>query len=202
MEGIFRLTMSFLRAALIAGLALVAVLSIAFLGYSNLSPNVVTVTQQELVTNTQSFYATQTLTSISQLTVYQTITSSTTLGNGYIGPGYANYQNCSPYGCYYVPPAYASINDLCRSTGQNNTVSCSGYLHQASDACTELAIPYINPDILETTAYLYLTLYNLPASHPGGGTWVTVTGQVYQGYPSGQYVPLCTSSYMNVVTIS
>jgi hypothetical protein len=199
--------MGLLRSILIGLLVLVAVVSIVFIGYTGLNPHAVTVTQQQLLTNTQSFYNTQTVTSLSVVTSFQTVTSSVTagFGNPYTGPGYGynpNYPNCSYYGCYYTPPAYAPISDLCKTSGQNSTtVQCSGYLYQPSGACTELAIPYYNPDILESTAYLYLTLYNLP-NHPPSGTWVTVTGQLNQGYSQASYGALCTSNYINVTSIS
>lgn len=198
--------MGVLRSILIGLLVLVAVVSVAFIGYSGLNPHVVTVTQQQFLTNTQSLYSTQTVTSVSMLTSFQTVTSAATTGygNGYIGPGYgyySNYPNCSYYGCYYTQPAYASISDLCKTTGQNSTIQCSGYLHQPSNACTELAIPYYNPNILESTAYLYLTLINLPSNIPSSGTWVTVTGDLNQGYSPGSGV-LCTSNYINVASIA
>lgn len=194
-----------LRTLLIVGLVLVAVLAVAFIGYSSLNPQVVTVTQQQFLTNTQSFYSTQTVTSVSVMTNFQTVTSAATVGfgNGYPGPGYGYYTNspsCSYYGCYSTPPAYASISDLCKTT--NSTIQCSGYLSQPSSACTELAIPYFNPEILESTAYLYLTLYNLPSNHPPGGAWVTVTGELNQGYSPGSSGVLCTSDYINVSSIS
>ena len=197
--------MGLIRSILVGLLVLVAVVSVAFIGYSSLNPHVVTVTQQQFLTNTQSLYSTQTVTSLSMLTSFQTITSATTagFGNGYTGPGYnQNYPNCSYYGCYNTPPAYAPISDLCKTTDQNSTVQCSGYIHQPSSACTELAIPYYNPNILESTAYLYLTLINLPSNIPSSGTWVTVTGELNQGYSPGSYGVLCTSNYINVATIS
>ena len=196
--------MGLLRSILIGLLVLVAVVSVAFIGYSGLNPHLVTVTQQQFLTNTQSLYSTQTVTSLSMVTSVQTVTSATTagFGNGYTGPGYnPNYPNCSYYGCYYTPPAYASISDLCKTTNQNGTVQCSGYIYQPGGPCTELAIPYYNPEILESTAYLYLTLYNLPSNYPSGA-WVTVTGQLNQGYSPGSYGALCTSNYINVSSIS
>jgi hypothetical protein len=202
--------LGFLRSVVIGLLVLVALISVAFIGYSSLNPHVVTVTQQQLLTNTQSLYSVQTLTSVSMVTSFQTVTSVATAGygNGYTGPGYTyypNYQsypNCSSYGCYYWPPAYASIYDLCQSPSQNSTVQCSGYIHQPTGACTELAIPYYNPEILESTAYMYLTLYNLPANHPPSGSWVTITGELNQGYTPGAYGPLCTNNYINVTSLS
>jgi hypothetical protein len=199
--------MGILRSVLVGLLILVSVVSIAYIGYSGLNPHVVTVTQQQLLTNTQSLYSTQTVTSLSMVTNYQTVTSAATagFGNPYTGPGYGynpNYPNCSNYGCYYTPPAYASISDLCNTTAQNGTLQCSGYLHEPSAACTELAIPYYNQYILESTAYLYLTLINLPSTIPPGGAWVTVTGVLNQGFSPGPNSVLCTSNYINVASIS
>ena len=207
--------MSLLRWMLIGFLALVAIVSVAFIGYTSLNPQVVTVTQQQFLTNTQNLYSTQTVTSLSLVTSVQTVTSATTagLGNGYPYPGYEyyypgyyyspNYQNCSYYACYYSPPAYASLSDLCKTTGQNSTtVQCSGYLHEPSGACTELAIPYNNPYILESTAYFYLTMINSPSNLPSSGTWITVTGQLNQGYSPGSSGPICTNNYINVASIS
>ena len=204
--------MSLLRSILVGLLILVAVVSVAYIGYTGLNPNVVTVTQQQLLTNTQSLYSTQTLTSLSMVTSFQTVTSATTAGfgnpyNPYNVPGYGynpnypNYQNCSYNGCYYSPPGFASPSDLC-NTVQNGTIQCSGYLHEPSSACVELAIPYLYPAIMESTAYVYLTLINLPSNIPPSGAWVTVTGTLNGGYSPGPYNVLCTSNYLNVATIS
>jgi hypothetical protein len=198
--------MGLLRSFLAGLLVLVAVVSIAYIGYSGLNPHVVTVTQPQLLTNIQSLYSTQTVTSVSMVTSFQTVTSVTTagFGNGYPEPGYGyyqNYPNCSYYGCGYAPPGFASPSELC-TTAQNSTIQCSGYLHEPSSACTELAIPYIIPSIMESTGYLYLTLINLPANIPPSGAWVTVTGALNQGYSPGPYSVLCTSNYLNVATIS
>jgi len=206
--------MGLLRSILVGLLVLVGVVSVAFIGYTGLNGHLVTVTQQQLLTNTQSLYSTQTVTSLSMVTSFQTVTTATTVGFGnvYTQPGYQynqnypnypNYQNCSYYGCYYTPytpPAYAPISALCNTT--NSTIQCSGYLHEPSSFCTELAIPYNNPAILESTAYLYLTLINLPPNIPASGTWVTVNGTLNQGYSQGSYGGLCTSNYINVTSIS
>ncbi|MGA2790298.1 MAG: hypothetical protein ABSF00_05975 [Candidatus Bathyarchaeia archaeon] len=197
--------MSLLRSILTGLLVLVAIVSIAFIGYTSLNPPLVTVTQQQFLTNTQSLYSTQTMTSLSIVTSFRTVTSATTagFGNGY--PGYGYYQNypnnpnCSYYGCYYSPPGFASPSDLCTTSAQNGTIQCSGYLHVPSSTCTELAIPYNAPALMESTGYLYLTLFNLPSNTPPSGTWVTVTGTLNQGYSSGV---LCTTNYINVATIS
>lgn len=192
--------LSFASSIAAVGLALVAVVALAFAGYTYMNPQVVTVTQQQFVTNTQSIYSTQSVTTVQTVTGFTTATSTTTAGNVYGGGQY--YQYCSYNGCYFTPPAYASIDNVCQSTGENNTYQCSGYLHQASSTCIELAIPYINPAILESTGYLYLTLYNLPSNHPPSGTWVTITGQINQGYAPGPYGEFCSGNSMTVESIS
>ncbi len=190
------------------GLALIAVLALAFAGYTLLNPQSVTITQQQVLTNTQSVFNTQTVTSVSTVTSLTTATTTAT-SNGFVNPGsmfYQNYQNCGYYGCYYQPtpqPAYASVSQICQSTGQNDTVQCSGYFFMPSGACPELAIPYINPAIMETQGYLYVTLYNLPANHPAPGAYVTVTGHPSQGFtagPAGEQA--CTDNTITVTSIS
>jgi hypothetical protein len=92
------------------GLALVAILALGFAGYTAMNPHVSTVTQQQLITNTQSLYSTQvqTVTSVSSVaqmvtvTNTQGVTTAAAQGNGY-GNGY--YQYCSPYGCMNAPGA-------------------------------------------------------------------------------------------------
>jgi len=185
------------------GLALVAILSLAFAGYTALNPHNVTVTEQQVLTNTQSVFNTQTLTSVSTVTSVTTATSTaTSIANGFLNSGGVIYQSCGYYGCYYQGPSYASISDLCKSTGQNATVQCSGYLYMPSSACPELAIPYINPVFMETQGYLYVTLYDLPSNHPAPGAYVTVTGEPSQGFspgPSGE--PACTDNTLTVTSI-
>jgi len=188
------------------GLALIAILSLAVAGYTVMNPHIVTVTQQQVLTNTQSVFNTQTVTSVSTLATVTTVTStSISTANGYLNlnAGGIIYQNCAYYGCYSQAPTYGSLSDLCKSTGQNSTVQCSGYLYEPSSACTELAIPYINVVFMETQGYLYVTLYNLPSNHPAPGTYVTVTGQPSQGFapgPSGEQA--CTDNTITVASIS
>ena len=89
-------------------LAIVALLSLAVAGYTALTPHTVTVTQQQLLTNTQNVTAvqTQTLTYASTWTSVQTITNTFPAGGQYGSyyPGYGNYyQGCGYYGCYQYP---------------------------------------------------------------------------------------------------
>lgn len=192
-----------LRTLTMAGLVLIAVLSLGYAGYSAANPRMFTVTQQQFITNTQSLYNTQTRTVMNTVTNVQTVTSTATSAAAYTAP---NYQYCGYNGCsynyYYSPPMYASISDVCKSTGQNDTYQCSGYIYQPSSACTQLAVPYVNAEWMEAVGYLYLTLYNLPANHPQAGAWVTVTGTLNQGAPPYGYTGACPSNYINVNSIS
>src|SRR5271166_5391487 len=91
------------RSVAIGGLVLVTLLSLAFAGYSALNPHTVTVTQQQIQTNTQSVYfvQTQAVTSVSTATSVVTLTNSAPNGYGYGNYGnYGNYQPCYYYGCY------------------------------------------------------------------------------------------------------
>ena len=111
---------------------------------------------------------------------------------------------CSSYACYYGQPY--SYNPqlyppLCQSSSSSNsTVQCSGYLHQDPNGCVELAIPFLAP-WLETQAYQYYTLTNLPAAYPPIGTWVTVTGLLQRGYYTGTY-PYGSVCPGNTITVS
>ena len=82
----------------IVGIALVAILGLGLAGYSTLTPHSTTVIAQQYATNTQEFYATQTLTQV--VTSTNTVTSAAAnqainLSGG--GPAY--YQSCGYYGC-------------------------------------------------------------------------------------------------------
>jgi len=190
----------------IAGLALVAVLSLAFAGYTALNPHMSTVTQQQLLTNTQSFYntQTQTATSLSTVTSVQVVTQTTTTG---YGNGY--YQNCPYYGCAYPPqnynPAYSNYyyyQPPCQaSSASSNAVSCQGFFYQASNGCTVLVIPVRNPAIQESYVYQYYTLQNLSTTYPNW-TWVTVNGQLYQGSNTSSNGAACPGNYITVSSIS
>ncbi len=139
--------------------------------------------------------------------------------SAYQAPCYANscyYNGQSPYYCgynynncyygqqyYYSNPPYYN-NNLCQSpSSSNSTVECSGYLHQDQNGCIELAVPFLAP-WLETQAYQYYTLYNLPSSYPPSGSWVTVIGQLHQGYYAGSYPygSVCPGNSITVSAIS
>ena len=213
------------------GLALVAILALGFGGYSALNPHVLTVTQQQMITNTQSIYntQTQTVTSFSQVTQAVTVTTAQVTTGSSLGsqPGYDQY--CSPYGCTYSPgPSYNTYNPYnppnpwypgyyngayygywngnfvppCTSTGSNNTVTCSGYVFEAQNGCTVLVIPVANPYYAESIAYQYYTLHNLPSNAPANGSWTTVNGQLYQGSNVSSTGASCPGNYINVTSVS
>jgi len=219
---------STLRTVGIVGLVLVAILSLGFAGYTAMNPHTSTVTQPQYLTNTQLVYSTQTVTSVSQVTLGTTVTSMAATG-GSVGSGPGSYQVCTPYGCTYSPgPAYNTYNPYsppspwnpgyyngiyygywngnffppCQTGGYNNTVTCSGYLFQASNGCTVLVIPVANPYYSESFAYQYYTLHNLPSTAPSSGTWTSVTGQLYQGSNTSSSGAACPGNYINVTSIS
>jgi hypothetical protein len=164
-----------------------------------------TVTQQQFFTNTQNQFITQTVTNVNTVTAVSTVTTSAatataytvnTVG-GYIGSG---YYNCGSYGCN--PPSLGQYGNLCQSNGANSTVTCSGYLSEPTDGCIQLAIPYTNPDLLESTAYAFYSLRNTPSTLPSPGSWITVTGQLGQGYTPGLNGAACPGNYIAVSSIT
>ena len=187
------------------GLVLVAILSVAFAGYTALNPHAEVVTQQQFLTNTQSLSGTQTVTTFSTVTGFSTVTRTTTTGlNTY-------NQNCPYYGCSYQPPPYytypgydiyGNFNSPCKSTSSNNTVHCRGYIDQNQNGCMVLVIPISNPYILESLVFQYYTLHNLPSSIPPMGTLVTVTGQLYEGYNTSSTGAGLPGNYINITSIS
>jgi len=203
-----------LGGAPIVGLALVALLSLAFAGYNTLNPHTVTITRQQMVTNIQSLYSVQTLT----VTTANTVTSLTTTANNQpSGYRYGNYPYCGYYGCYQSPAYYpyppwysygyynGYYSPPCQPSGSNGNVTCSGYLYQALNGCTLLVIsttsnPY--PSYATGIVNEYYTLHNLPSSTPQPGSWITVNGQLYQGYNTASNGASCPTNYIIVNTIS
>lgn len=201
--------------AALVGLALVAILSLAFAGYTAMNPHAVTVTQQQMLTNTLSLYSVQTQT----VTTANTVTSVTTVTG--IPPtafGYGNYQYCGYYGCYgspgnyYYYPGYYNgyygyygYSSPCQATGSNGNVTCFGYIYQAQNGCTLLVVsttsnPY--PSYATGVVNEYYTLHNLPSNSPQPGSWVTVNGQLYQGYNTASNGASCPNNYIIVSSIS
>ncbi len=206
-----------LRMLTVVGLVLVTVLSLAYVGYNALNPHVMTATQQQFVTNTQNLYVTQTVTSLSTATSATTVMAATTPG----GFGPPNQQGCGMIGGpqYCAPPRssyldnyhycnimYGSTGNVGNSgnvvTGNNNTVRCYGYLNKDSNGCIELVVPITSPYYAESPVYQYYSLQNLPSNYPSVGSWVTVSGQVYQGFSGQPSGAACPSSYINVSSIS
>ncbi len=192
----------------VAAIVVIVIVIVGFLGlvYSANSPLAtrgMTTTQQQLITNVQDVYSTQTVTvtSISPVSSAAAITSIATtvsgFGNGPVYPPYLEYQTCE-YNCLYPAPGY---NSLCQSSSVNGNVECSGYIYHDTGGCVELAIPFVNPDYLETVAYQYYTLRNLPTSFASSG-WVTVTGHLYQGFNVSPSGGLCPSNYIDVSAVS
>ena len=201
------------RTAAVAGLALVAILSLALAGYTALNSHTVTVTEQQILTNTQSVYPIQAQT----VTIVSTATSVPTVMS--IQPnGYGSYQSCNYYGCYQSPGYYYHYPGYyngyygyywyappCQATGSNGAVICSGYLYQAQNGCTLLVVSTMsNPYPSYATGYVmeYYTLHNLPSNTPQLGSLVTVNGQLYQGYNTASNGASCPNNYIIVNSIS
>jgi hypothetical protein len=215
---------SSLRTGGIIGLVLVAILALGFAGYTAMNPHATTITQQQLLTNTQSVYSTQTQTVTSVQQVNQAVTVMQTANTAYgYGNGNGNNQVCSTYGCYpypynNAPPPYgtgyyyngywyaydANGNFVppCQSSGSNNTSTCQGFLYQAPNGCTELVIPIQNAYIQESTSYQFNSLHNLPSNVPSSGTWVTVSGQMFNGSNTASNGAACPGNYINVSSMS
>lgn len=183
-----------LPAALSIGLIAVAVLSLAFAGYNLMNPHSTTMTQQQLLTNTQNVLNTQTVTSLT--TVTDLVTTTSTSSNAY---QYNYYQYCGYYGCYYNGPPGYTFNPPCQQQS-DNTYQCSGWIYLDGEGCTDVVIPVT--DRFGNQVYEYYALHNLPASYPSNGSWVTVTGQVYQGPNTGPNGASCVNQYINVTSIS
>ena len=126
--------------------------------------------------------------------------------NGCVYNGVTPYYCTYYYKCYGQPYSYSNSPyynyNVCQSNS-SNTVQCSGYLYQDQNGCVELAVPFLAP-WLETQAYQYYTLYNLPASYPPGGSWITVIGHLQQGYSAGSYPygPACPGNSIIASSIS
>ena len=112
-----------------------------------------------------------------------------------------NYYTNYNYGanCYYNNncPQSLVVNSCQASSGQ---VQCVGYLYQDPNSCVELVIPVYS--VYGVVSYQYYTLQNLPASYPAIGTWVSVTGQLFQGSNVSPTGAACPGNYINVSSIS
>lgn len=90
--------------------------------------------------------------------------------------------------------------------GPGNLIQCSGNLLQNPNGCTVLGFLVgnwvNNPTNVMTTATQYYTLQDLPSSIPPIGSWVTVTGQLYQGPNHSSTGAACPGNYINVTSIT
>jgi len=194
----------------VLGVAIIAVLSLGFAGYSAMNPHTMTVTGQQFVTDTQ--IGTTTVTSVN--TVNSQAMDSQSMGNQAMDSqatqtvasattpsGAAFQQNCGPssssYGCNW-PYTY----DDCQGTGQGNTVACDGYLVQGPSGCVELAVP---TDTVSQPAYDHYALQNLPSSYPSIGSWVVVKGGLTLSTTplsaSSNWASSCPTSAISVTSI-
>ena len=97
----------------------------------------------------------------------------------------------------YQYPGYPPAN-VCQPSDGSNNVICSGYLYQDSSGCIILVVTVSSPyGILSNQ---YYTLHNLPSSYTIGA-WVTVTGQLYQGFNYAPNGAACPGNYINVSTM-
>ena len=110
-------------------------------------------------------------------------------------PGAEYCQNLGAY-CDFTYNVCSNPNSL------SNQAQCSGYLYQPQNGCVELEVPVNSPYAAQV--YQYYTLNNLPSSYPPLGSWVTVTGSIYQGSSStsSSYNAACPGNYINVSSIS
>ena len=89
--------------------------------------------------------------------------------------------------------------------GPGDLIQCSGNLLQAPNGCMVLGFPVGNwvndPASIITTATQYYALQNLPSSIPPIGSWVIVTGNLYQGPNHSSTGASCPGNYINVISI-
>jgi hypothetical protein len=112
-------------------------------------------------------------------------------------PWYPGYYNGLYYGYwngYFTPP--------CQAGAPGNNVTCSGYIFQAQNGCNVLVIPMANAYYSESYTFQYYTLHNLPSNAPSNGSWVTVSGSLYQGANSSTSGASCPGNYINVTSIT
>lgn len=100
-----------------------------------------------------------------------------------------------PYPGYFNGNYYTT----CLSIGDGSTVQCSGYIYQDPSGCVELALTVSSYYGLLSNQYY--TLHNLPSSYTIG-MWVTVTGELYQGYNYASNGAACPGNYINVTSIT
>ena len=114
--------------------------------------------------------------------------------------GLANsYNPPTPGGCVYYGCEY-NANSCQTAADDSGTTQCAGYLFQDPNGCVEIVVGVYSP--LGLLSYQYYTLRNLPSSYPSIGSWVTVRGQLNQGYNTNSYGVACPGNYINVTSIT
>ena len=109
-------------------------------------------------------------------------------------PGAEYCQNLDAY-CDFTYNVCSNPNSF------SNQAQCSGYLYQPLNGCLELEVPVNSPYAAQV--YQYYTLNHMPSSYPPLGSWVTVTGTIYQGSNgSTTYNAACPGNYINVSSIT
>jgi hypothetical protein len=105
-----------------------------------------------------------------------------------------------PSSYYGYGPCFSCDYDynLCQSTF-GSTTQCSGFLYQDQNGCLEIVIPVNSP--VAGQVYQHYTLQNMTSTYPLVGSWITVTGQVHQGYNVGPYGVACPGNYITVTSI-
>ena len=113
---------------------------------------------------------------------------------------YQGYPGYPGYPAYPAYPSYTNAYGGCiYSSGYSANVQCYGYIYQVSNGCVELVVPVMNP-YTYTSALQYYTLHG-QSSYPSNGTWVTVKGQMYQGYNNSPTGAACPGNYINVSSV-
>lgn len=83
--------------------------------------------------------------------------------------------------------------------GPGNWIQCSGNLLQSFTGCILIGLIASSG---YTSATQYYTLHNLPSTYPSLGSWVTVTGRLYQGLNYSPIGAPCPGNYINVTSIT
>jgi hypothetical protein len=84
--------------------------------------------------------------------------------------------------------------------GPGNWIQCSGNLLQSPGGCIILGFIASSG---YTSATQFYTLHNVTSiNYPPFGSWVTVTGQLYQGYNYSPIGAPCPGNYINITSIT
>ena len=108
-------------------------------------------------------------------------------------PGYINGVYYAWVNGNYYPPCRPDLNHL---------VSCSGFVNEAPNGCTELVVVIANGYIPENYSYQYYTLHNLSSNSTINGQFVTVSGQEFTGPNTSATGGSCPGTFINVTSLS